>query len=127
MVVIPISIGELIDKITILKIKLEKIKNPEKLQWIKKEYDLLINEKNKITQRNIITDPLFKKLYQINSILWNIEDQIRILEKKKQFDNEFITLARQVYQTNDQRASIKNEINQEFNSDIKEIKEYVDY
>ena len=113
----PISIGELVDKITILEIKKNKLKN-SKLENVLKELNFLreLIEKNKI----VITDDLFSQLKEINLSLWNIEDQIRIKEKKKEFDNSFIELARSVYFTNDKRSEIKKIINQMFNSEITE-------
>ena len=120
----PISIGELVDKITILEIKKNKLQN-SKLENVLKELNFLreLIEKNKI----VITDDLFSQLKEINLSLWNIEDQIRIKEKKKEFDNTFIELARSVYFTNDKRSEIKKIINQMFNSEITEEKFYSDY
>lgn len=122
---IEVSNGEIIDKITILKIKLEKIKNQEKLINIQKEYDLLSQFMGKIKVEE--AHPLFIQLYQINLKLWEIEDQLRIKESKKEFDADFITLARSVYFTNDERAEVKREINTISGSDLFEEKEYVDY
>lgn len=122
---IEVSNGEIIDKITILKIKLEKIKNQEKLINIQKEYDLLSQFMQKI--RVDESHPLFQNLYQINLKLWEIEDHLRIKELNKEFDAEFITLARSVYFTNDERADVKREINNISGSELFEEKEYVDY
>ncbi len=122
---IEVSNGEIIDKITILKIKLEKIKNPDKLINIQKEYDLLSRFMNLIKVDEL--NPLFVQLYQINLKLWEIEDQLRIKESKREFDADFITLARSVYFTNDERADVKREINTISGSDLFEEKEYVDY
>ena len=104
----PISIGELIDKITILEIKKNKLQH-SKLENVLKELSFLrkLMEKHQIE----ITDDLFNQLKDINLILWNIEDQIRIKEKNKEFDNTFIELARSVYFKNDKRAEIKKSIN----------------
>jgi len=120
----PISIGELVDKITILEIKKNKLQN-SKLENVLKELSFLkkLIEKHKID----ITDDLFSQLKEINLSLWNIEDQIRIKEKNKEFDNTFIELARSVYFKNDKRAEIKKSINQLCNSEITEEKFYSDY
>ena len=120
----PISIGELIDKITILEIKKNKLQN-SKLENVLKELSFLrkLMEKHQIE----ITDDLFTQLKEINLKLWNIEDQIRIKEKNKEFDNIFIELARSVYFKNDKRAEIKKRINQLSNSEITEEKSYAEY
>ena len=120
----PISIGELIDKITILEIKKNKLQN-SKLENVLKELSFLrkLMEKHQIE----ITDDLFTQLKEINLTLWNIEDQIRIKEKNKEFDNIFIELARSVYFTNDKRSEIKKRINRLSNSEITEEKSYVEY
>ena len=111
----PISIGELVDKITILEIKKIKFQN-SKLENVLKELSFLrkLMEKHQIE----ITDDLFTQLKEINLTLWNIEDQIRIKEKNKEFDNIFIELARSVYFTNDKRSEIKKRINRLSNSEI---------
>ena len=122
---IEISIGELVDKVTILSIKLEKIKNPDKLKNIKKEYNLLYESMKKT---GITKDSeQFINLVQVNLSLWDIEDKIRIKEANKQFDDDFIQLARSVYFKNDKRAEIKKQINLTFGSDLIEEKEYVQY
>ena len=120
----PISIGELVDKITILEIKKNKLQK-SKLENVLKELSYLrrLMKKNKIE----ITDDLFTQLKEINLTLWNIEDQIRIKEKNKEFDNIFIELARSVYFKNDKRAEIKKRINQLSNSEITEEKSYAEY
>ena len=120
----PISIGELVDKITILEIKKNKLQN-SKLENVLKELSFLrkLMEKHQIE----ITDNLFTQLKEINLKLWNIEDQIRIKEKNKEFDNIFIELARSVYFKNDKRAEIKKRINQLSNSEITEEKSYAEY
>ena len=120
----PISIGELVDKITILEIKKIKLQN-SKLENVLKELSFLrkLMEKHQIE----ITDNLFTQLKEINLKLWNIEDQIRIKEKNKEFDNIFIELARSVYFTNDKRSEIKKKINRLSNSEITEEKSYADY
>ena len=120
----PISIGELVDKITILEIKKNKLQN-SKLENVLKELSFLrkLMEKHQIE----ITDDLFTQLKEINLTLWNIEDQIRIKEKNKEFDNIFIELARSVYFKNDKRAEIKKRINRLSNSEITEEKSYAEY
>ena len=120
----PISIGELVDKITILEIKKNKLQK-SKLENVLKELSFLrkLMEKHQIE----ITDDLFTQLQEINLKLWNIEDQIRIKEKNKEFDNIFIELARSVYFKNDKRAEIKKRINQLSNSEITEEKSYAEY
>ncbi len=121
---VPISIGELIDKITILEIKKDKLKNL-KLKNILKELSFLraVLEKNSIS----IPDKIFLQLKSINLALWDIEDKIRIKEKNKEFDNEFIKLARSVYLNNDRRSETKKELNIMFNSEIIEEKSYEKY
>ena len=120
----PISIGELVDKITILEIKKIKLQN-SKLENVLKELSFLrkLIEKHQIE----ITDDLFTQLKEINLTLWNIEDEIRIKEKNKEFDNIFIELARSVYFTNDKRSEIKKRINRLSNSEITEEKYYAEY
>ena len=120
----PISIGELIDKITILEIK-QIYMTGIKLKNINKEMKLL---KNIIQDKNLeINIDLIKNLKKVNKKLWEIEDNIRIKESKQEFDEEFIKLARSVYIENDKRASIKKEINQKYNSDLVEEKSYKNY
>jgi hypothetical protein len=126
MITIPISIGELIDKLSILYIKKTKISNPEKLEFINEEFELLYNISSYyLNEENIST--LYSKLVEINSKLWEIEDEIRNNENSKIFDSRFIHLARQVYQTNDERFSLKNKINELTNSKIREQKEHINY
>ena len=119
-----ISAGELVDKITILEIKKEKITNKEKLIEIKKELDSLTNTFNKSIKKNINLEALTKELKNINLKLWDIEDKKRELEKKQGFGKEFIELARNVYKFNDERAKIKLKINEALGSNIKEVKSY---
>ena len=121
---VPISIGELIDKITILEIKKDKLKN-FKLKNILKELSFLraVLEKDSI----FIPDEIFLQLKSINLTLWDIEDKIRIKEKNKEFDNEFIKLARSVYLNNDRRSETKKELNLIFKSEIIEEKSYEKY
>ena len=120
----PISIGELIDKITILEIK-QIYMTGIKLKNIKKEMKLLNNilQEKKLE----INNDLINNLKKVNKNLWEIEDNIRIKESNKEFDKEFIQLARSVYIENDKRASIKREINQKYNSDLVEEKSYKKY
>ena len=121
---VPISVGELIDKITILEIKKDKLKNL-KLKNILKELSFLraVLEKNSI----LIPDEKYFQLKSINLKLWDIEDKIRIKEKNKEFDDEFIELARSVYLNNDRRSETKKELNIMFNSEIIEEKSYEKY
>ena len=119
-----ISAGELVDKITILEIKKEKITNKKKLIEIKKELDSLTNTFNKSIKKNINLEALIKELKNINLKLWDIENKTRELEKKQEFGKEFIELARNVYKSNDERAKIKLKINEALGSNIKEVKSY---
>ena len=120
---IPVSIGELYDKYTILQIKCEKIKDPYKLEMVNKEIEML---KPQINQYDLDKD-IFANLKQVNTILWDIEDKIRDKERENEFDATFIELARQVYMTNDKRSEIKNQINAIFNSSLSDIKSYTKY
>jgi len=122
-----ISAGELLDKISILEIKLDKIKDKESLLEINKEYESL--NKTKIANLKLTNDleKFFSQLKEINLKLWKIEDKKRICEKNKEFGKEFIELSRNVYLNNDKRAKIKYEINKMLGSNIKEIKKYAEY
>jgi serine phosphatase RsbU (regulator of sigma subunit) len=121
---VPISAGELIDKLTILEIKSEMISDDMKLSHISKEKDFLENiYKNKF----FINEELKNELYDINMSLWKVEDKIRQKERLKEFDDFFVQLARQVYHLNDKRASIKKQINFIYNSEIYEVKSYEPY
>ena len=125
---IEISVGELLDKISILLIKKDKINNPKKLHEIKNELKFLETHGNMIRSQNTDQyDNYLEKLITINSKLWNIEDEIRVLEKKSDFNEDFISLAREVYFTNDKRFLCKNEINNFYGSEVNEVKEYVNY
>jgi hypothetical protein len=125
---IEISVGELLDKLSILIIKKEKINNPEKIKEIERELKFLESHALTISSINKTEyDTFLKKLISINSKLWDIEDEIRILEKNSSFSDEFISLARSVYFTNDERFSCKNDINIFYGSEINEVKEYVEY
>jgi len=121
---IEVSNGEIIDRLTILQIKIERISDDEKLRNLRKEYDDLV-----LLASSIIStaDPLYKALYDVNCELWDIEDLIRDLERKKDFGEEFISTARMVYIRNDKRAEIKREINIRTSSDLIEEKSYEKY
>ena len=124
-----ISAGELLDKLTILEIKRYKTENSVKKKLIKEEYKALKEVSDKIVDwnHNKEVQRLFGDLRHINEKLWAIEDKIRIHEKEKNFDKEFIELARSVYISNDERSKIKAKINTLLDSNIKEIKDYTDY
>jgi len=122
-----ISIGELLDKISILEIKLEKIKDKNNLDQVKKEYEILKKIENLSLKVEGNIQVLFKSLKKINIKLWNVEDEIRILEKNKDFGENFIKLAREVYFNNDIRSKIKSDINKLLGSNIVEVKQYVKY
>ena len=122
-----ISPGELLDKISILEIKINKITNSNSLAEVKKEYKIL----KKIKDENIESDKkienLFEKIKKINLVLWEIEDNKRICEKNKDFGKVFVDLSRNVYLNNDKRAKIKSEINKLLGSNIREVKQYANY
>lgn len=120
---IPVSVGELVDKITILEIKLNKFKGTDKFSNVEKEYNLLKHILDDLDLYNIIV-PLYNKLHEINLELWSVEDRKREMEKLQSFDNEFIELARQVYLKNDERALIKKQINLTTGSGIIEEKSH---
>ena len=123
-----VSIGEVVDKITILNIKIEKIKDKTKLKYLRNEKAILENKLKSIDVKDQEKfEKLFNELYEVNLSLWDIEDDIRIYEKNKNFNQEFIDLARSVYITNDKRFEIKDKINQLFNSSIREVKSYENY
>lgn len=122
----PISLGELIDKISILVIKEKKITDEKKNNLIREELTLLRKTLNEAANNNSINNYL-NQLIDVNSTLWKIEDEIRDCEKNKKFDQKFIELARSVYITNDRRAEIKLEINNKFGSKIVEVKSYTKY
>ena len=126
-ILIEVSVGELLDKISILEIKKDKIKDPEKSEYIRDELSLLREEfKNNIKSDKKI-DELYQSLKIINLRLWTIEDDKRKCEKEKDFTENFIKLSRDVHILNDDRAKIKLEINNYTGSKIKEIKEYTSY
>ena len=122
-----ISAGELLDKISILEIKLEKVKGKTNQEEINKEYKILKEVQNSSIKVSEKLKVLFKEIKEVNLILWNVEDKLRICEKNKDFGQNFIKLARDVYLNNDKRSRIKSKINEISGSNIKEIKQYVDY
>ena len=122
----PISLGELVDKISILMIKKKNISDSIKLQYVNKELDFLQKTLKKYISEDEINEFLLK-LVNINSKLWDIEDDIRECERKKLFDQTFIDLARSVYFTNDESAKVKNDINKTFGSELVEVKSYEEY
>ena len=124
---VDISPGELIDKMTILEIKAERITDREKLSWIKTELDILMVVCKKDIPSSQSLEQLKKELKEVNEILWDIEDNIRICEKGKNFGDRFVELARAVYVTNDKRSAVKGRINHLFESKIQEVKSYEDY
>ena len=122
----PISLGELVDKISILMIKKKNISDSIKLQHVNKELEFLQKTLKKYISEDEINKFLLK-LVNINSKLWDIEDDIRECERKKLFDQSFIDLARSVYFTNDERAKVKNDINKTFGAELVEVKSYEEY
>ncbi len=126
-IIVEVSVGELLDKISILEIKKEKIKDTEKLKFINNEYSILKDQ----FKKNVETDEKLNQMYQslkdLNFKLWEIEDDKRKCEKNKDFGERFIQLSRDVHFLNDNRAKIKLEINNHSGSEIKEIKEYTNY
>ena len=126
-ILVEVSVGELLDKISILEIKKEKIKDPEKLKFINDEYDILKDQLNKNVKSDEKLDKLFQSLKEINAKLWIIEDDKRLCEKNSDFNEKFIKLSRNVHFLNDDRAKIKLNINNHTGSKIKEIKEYTNY
>ena len=122
-----ISAGELLDKISILEIKLENVKDENNKKEIKKEYDILKKSKNSSIELNDEIKDLFQSLKNVNIQMWNIEDKIRICEKNKDFGKNFVELARGVYFNNDKRSRIKLQINKILKSNIREIKQYDNY
>ena len=126
-ILVEVSVGELLDKISILEIKKEKIKDSEKLKFINDEYKVLKDQLDKNVKSDEKIDKLFKSLKEINAKLWLIEDDKRLCEKNSDFSEKFIKLSRDVHFLNDDRAKIKLEINKHTKSKIKEIKEYTNY
>ena len=126
-ILVEISVGELLDKISILKVKQEKIKDPEKLKFINDELNILKDQLDKNVKSDDKLNSLFKSLKDINAKLWVIEDNKRLCEKNSDFTENFIKLSRDVHFLNDDRAKIKLEMNNHTGSKIKEIKEYTSY
>jgi len=126
-IIVEVSVGELLDKISILEIKKGKIKDPEKLKFISNEHSILNNQFKENVKSDEKLEKLFKELKEINAKLWIIEDDKRDCEKNKDFGEKFIKLSRDVHFLNDDRAKIKLEINNHTGSKIKEIKEYTSY
>jgi len=122
-----ISAGEFFDKLSILEIKLNKIKDLVLLNEVKKEYEILNESKNKNINFSKEIEILYKDLKEINEKLWKIEDEIRLCEKNSDFKDKFIQLSRDVYFTNDKRSKTKSEINKILGSNIKEVKQYTQY
>tara|TARA_B100001121_G_scaffold295980_1_gene300905 strand:- start:672 stop:1061 length:390 start_codon:yes stop_codon:yes gene_type:complete len=126
-ILVEVSIGELLDKISILEIKQEKIKDSDKLKYIQDEYNVLKDQLSKHVKSDDKLNELFRSLKKINSKLWLIEDDKRMCEKNSDFSEKFINLSRDVHFLNDDRAKIKLQINEYTGSKIKEIKEYTKY
>ena len=126
-ILVEVSVGELLDKISILEIKKDKIKDIEKLKFINKEYKVLKGQFNQNIKSDETLDKLFNSLKEINLKLWSIEDDKRMCENKSDFGEKFIKLSRDVHFLNDDRANIKLKINNHTGSKIKEIKQYTSY
>ena len=121
----PVSLGELVDKLSIVKIKLRHIQDAQKRIFLQKEHDILQEKLDSLELTGI--DFHLESLIEINSILWKIEDDIREKERHKSFDQDFIELARSVYINNDERFRRKNKVNEQFGSDLQEVKSYRKY
>ena len=126
-ILVEVSVGELLDKISILEIKKKKIKDLEKLKFINDEYNILKDQLNKNVKSNEKLEKLFQSLKEINAKLWVIEDDKRLCEKNSDFGDKFIKLSREIHFLNDDRSKVKLEINNHTGSKIKEIKEYTKY
>ena len=126
-IIVEVSVGELLDKISILEIKQVKIKDPDKLKFISNEHSILKNQLDSNVKSDNKLNNLFQSLKKINAKLWVIEDDKRQCEKDKDFGEKFIKLSRDIHFLNDDRAKIKLEINNHTGSTIKEIKEYTGY
>jgi hypothetical protein len=126
MLSVPVSVGELIDKLSILQVKKIKVTNSDKLLFINKEYDLLYEMSSEFLQRKDILQ-IYDDLINTNLKLWEVEDELRVIESTKNFDETFTELARSVYYTNDERFRLKDKINSLTNSEIKEQKDYKEY
>ena len=126
-ILVEVSVGELLDKISILKIKQGKIKDPKKLEFINDEYNILKSQLDQNVKSGEKLDNLFQSLKEINSKLWVIENEKRMCEKNSDFGEKFVKLSRDVHFLNDERAKIKLLINEQSGSKIKEVKQYTDY
>ena len=126
-ILVEVSVGELLDKISILEIKKGKIKDPKKLEFINDECNILRGQLDKNVKSDEKLDNLFQSLKEINSKLWVIENEKRMCEKNSDFGEKFVKLSRNVHFLNDERAKIKLEINDQFKSKIKEVKQYTNY
>ena len=126
-ILVEVSVGELLDKISILEIKKKKIKDLEKLKFINDEYNILKDQLNKNVKSNEKLEKLFQSLKEINAKLWVNEDAKRLCEKNSDFGDKFIKLSREIHFLNDDRSKVKLEINNHTGSKIKEIKEYANY
>lgn len=124
---VSISTGELVDKLTILEIKLEKIEDSKKLSNVQKEYDILAEHMKELSNNFENVDTFFNKLKKINSKLWEMEDQVRYFMRENKFDKDFINLAKEIHMTNDLRFEVKNEINKKLKSEIFEQKSYPNF
>lgn len=126
-ILVPVSPGEVLDKITILEIKSERMSDPGKLKNVRRELELLTRTWSAAISEDAAVRNIHNELKSINEVLWEIEDEIRDKERMREFDEEFIKLARSVYVTNDQRAAAKKALNEHLGSDIVEEKSYQDY
>ena len=126
-ILVEVSVGELLDKISILEIKKEKISNPESLEFIEKEYLILKDQLDKNIKSDEKLDELFKSLKEINSKLWVFEDEKRLYEKNSDFGDKFIKVSREIHFLNDDRSKVKLKINKHTGSLIREIKQYTNY
>ncbi|MDA7565746.1 DUF6165 family protein [Candidatus Pelagibacter sp.] len=126
-ILVEVSVGELLDKISILEIKQEKIKDPEKLRFINDEHSILKDQLEQNVSSDDKLNDLFQSLKEINAKLWVIEDDKRMCEKESDFTENFIKLSRDVHFLNDERAKIKLKMNNHTGSKIREIKEYTNY
>lgn len=126
MIQTPVSVGELIDKLSILQVKRNKIDDENKLKYVNNEFEILYNLSAEYLN-NMEIENLYHELVEVNSSLWDVEDKLREYEKIQFFENHFVLLARQVYITNDKRFELKNKINEISNSELREQKSYQDY
>ena len=126
-ILVEVSVGELLDRISILEIKKEKISNPESIKFIEKEYLILKDQLNKNIKSDKKLEEFFNNLKKINLKLWSIEDDKRMCEKNSDFGEKFIKLSREIHFLNDNRSKVKLEINKYTGSQIREIKEYTNY